>query len=180
MVYPLKFRNPQSIITSIVLSRRFAHAYLSARHLSLQLKEKNQALNQLDRLKDEFIANTSHELRTPLQGIVGLAEGLSQSTVLSPSSQILSGLSLIAASGRRLAYLINDIQDFSRIKNGDLALSKKAIDIYSSVSTVIVLSKHLRRSNLVELINNLPQQFPLVHADEDRLEQILYNIVGNA
>ena len=166
----------QTLFFSATLSSRFAHAYLWAKKLTRELDEKNRALKQLDCLKDEFIANTSHELRTPLQGIVGLAEGLAHSA----SEEIASGLSLIAASGRRLAHLINDIQDFSRIKNKELNLSMRPVDIRSRISTVLALAYHLRRSDTVSMHNNLPDDFPLVHGDEERLEQVFYNLIGNA
>jgi two-component system sensor histidine kinase ChiS len=169
-----------TLFFSAVLSRRFAHAYSAAKRLSRELNEKNRSLEQLDKLKDEFIANTSHELRTPLQGIVGLAEGLSHTLSPASGSNLETGLSLIAASGRRLAHLINDIQDFSRIKHKGITLAKHAVDIRALVSTVLALAAHLRRSDSVTLDNALPEEFPSVHGDEERLEQIFYNIVGNA
>lgn len=169
-----------ALFFSAVLSRRFAHAFSRARQLSRELEEKNESLKQLDHLKDEFIANTSHELRTPLQGIVGLAESLLQQLNTQSSHEMTSGLSLIAASGRRLAYVINDIQDLSQIKEKNIRLMKKAVDIKTCASTVIALSEHLRRSEDVAFENILPKNFPLVYGDEVRIEQILYNIVGNA
>src|SRR6185369_8144662 len=94
---------------------------------SLQ-KEKavSSQLRQVDKLKDQFLANTSHELRTPLNGMIGLVESLCEN---SHSEEEKEDLELVIASGRRLSNLVNDILDFSRLKEHDLHLNKKAVDI---------------------------------------------------
>ena len=80
------------------------------------LEAKNKDLKRLDKLKDEFLANTSHELRTPLNGIIGIAESLLDGVTGTLSKDTCSNLSMIAASGRRLSNLVNDLLDFSRLK----------------------------------------------------------------
>ncbi len=154
-----------------------------AKNLDLKIGEleaMNIELERLDDLKDEFLANTSHELRTPISGIVGIAESMIDGAAGALDEQALYNLSLIASSGRRLSNLINDILDFSRLKNEDIVLKLKAVDLVSTVdSAVSVLLPLAAQKNL--RIKNFILDIPLfVYADEDRLQQVLVNLIGNA
>ena len=84
-----------------------------------------ERLLSLDRLKDEFLASTSHELRTPLHAIIGLTDSLRSSIGSRSPREIDSQLRLIESSGRRLSRLVDDILDFSKLRNRDLELSVK-------------------------------------------------------
>ncbi|MEN9494696.1 MAG: hypothetical protein RJA89_939, partial [Pseudomonadota bacterium] len=137
-------------------------------------------LTQIDKLKDEFLANTSHELRTPLNGIIGLAESLRDGVAGDVSPKMKYHLSLIADSGKRLASLVNDILDFSQLKNKGITLNKKPIDIRVLVDVVFTLSKPLLADKSVIFANNIPKNLPSAYADEDRVMQILHNLIGNA
>lgn len=137
-------------------------------------------LTQIDKLKDEFLANTSHELRTPLNGIIGLAESLREGVAGDVSPKMKYHLSLIVDSGKRLASLVNDILDFSQLKNKGLTLHKKPIDIKVLVDVVLTLSKPLVANKAVIFANNIPKNLPSAYADEDRVLQILHNLIGNA
>ena len=165
---------------SYVLSSRFAGAFNEIRELSGQLAQKNIDLERMDRVKDEFLANTSHELRTPLNGIIGLADSLKQGAFGRLSATIASHLELIAASGRRLSGLLNDILDFSQLKNRDLRLDLKSVDIRVLADTVLAVSRPLATDKDLVLVNHIPETLPPVLGDESRLLQILYNLVGNA
>ncbi len=144
------------------------------------LEAKNQELQHLDQLKDEFLANTSHELRTPLNGIIGIAESLIDGATGDLSPETNSNLAMIAASGRRLSSLVSDILDFSKLRYQNIELQLRPIDIRAIVDAVLILSQHLITQKNLHLINRIPVDFPLAEADENRLQQILYNLVGNA
>lgn len=140
-------------------------------------EEKNR---QLDQLKDEFLANTSHELRTPLNGIITIVESLIKGIggPLSPEQE--KNLQLVRTSARRLSALVNDILDFSRIKHRDLRLHLRAVDLYSQVEIILELLKNQASMKHILLLNKLQEETPMVLADENRLSQILFNLVGNA
>jgi len=93
------------------------------------LEINNAALQQIDKLKDEFLANTSHELRTPLNGIIGLAESMLDGATGSVTQVQGSNLSMIASSGRRLSQLVNDLLDFSQLRHSQLKLQIKPVGI---------------------------------------------------
>ena len=139
----------------------------------------NYQLQQIDKLKDQFLANTSHELRTPLNGIIGIAESMIDGATGKLPKKSIWNLSLITSSGKRLANLINDILDFSKLRNKQLVLKKTPVDIRSAVDVVLNLSKPLVLQKEVELINEVPEDLELAEADENRLQQILHNLVGN-
>ncbi|MCP5028605.1 MAG: hypothetical protein GY929_20200, partial [Actinomycetia bacterium] len=90
-------------------------------------------LREVDRLKDEFLANTSHELRTPLNGITGLAESLIDGVAGEVPAAVKSNLSMIVQSGRRLGHLVGDILDFSRLRHKSLELDPRPLDLHSLV-----------------------------------------------
>ncbi|WP_331353271.1 two-component regulator propeller domain-containing protein [Cellvibrio sp. UBA7671] len=137
-------------------------------------------LQQVDKLKDEFLANTSHELRTPLNGIIGLAESLLDGLNGPLPAHTRYSLRLIAASGKRLAALVDDILDFAKLKNQGVVLHKKAVDLRVLVDIVITLSRPLVGDKPLTLHNHVPENLPAAYADEDRLLQILHNLIGNA
>ena len=143
-------------------------------------KEAEQKNKQLDQLKDEFLANTSHELRTPLNGIISLVESLLQGIGGSLTKVQRNNLQLVRVSAKRLAALVNDILDFSRIKHKDLSLQLKPTDLYSNIKMVLDLFTHLIGDKEVEMVNDVSPESPLLMADENRLHQILFNLVGNA
>ena len=152
----------------------------SLKDLNLSLEKKNQDLLKLDKIKDEFLANTSHELKTPLHGIIGLTDSLINGVAGKLNSKTIKNLRLISHSGQRLNNLVNDILDFSKLKHRKITLSRQIIDLTSIINTVISFSEKTLRGKDLKIINGLPDDLPLVFADENRLQQILYNLLGNA
>lgn len=149
--------------------------------LQQQKLEREQAITQelrkVDKLKDQFLANTSHELRTPLNGIVGLSESLLGKAT---DEDEIEDLELIISSGRRLSNLVNDILDFSRLKEHDLHLQRHPVDLHSISELCVRMNRHLIGHKNLQLINAVPDDLPYCDADENRLQQIIQNLVSNA
>ena len=137
-------------------------------------------LHEAEQLKDDFLANTSHELRTPLHGIIGLSEDLLSKNEFQTKTDLRDTISLIITSGKRLTRLIDDILDFSRMKRNDLQMSIKPIDFKSICSLVITLCQPMIGQKDIKIKTNFPEPLHLVMADEDRLQQIMLNLLGNA
>lgn len=163
-----------------ILARSFNRMAQQLQESFAILESKNQDLQHLDKMKDEFLANTSHELRTPLNGIIGIAESLIDGATGNLPEATQTNLGLIVSSGRRLSSLVNDILDFSKLKSKNLELQLKPVDLRAITDLILTLSQPLAQGKDLELINNIPQDFPAAEADENRLQQILYNLVGNA
>jgi len=158
---------------SFVLARRSSQAFHDVEALS-------QKLLKLDKIKDEFLANTSHELRTPLSGILGISEALLRGGQGELSNGQKQELSIISGSCRRLANLVNDILDYSKLKNGDIRLNVKPLRLDGLISTAVKVFQQLNQSVQYEINADLPTALPAVLADENRVVQILYNLIGNA
>ncbi|MDM8558318.1 ATP-binding protein [Candidatus Parabeggiatoa sp. HSG14] len=137
-------------------------------------------LHHLYQLKDDFLANTSHELRTPLNGIIGIAESLIDGATGSLSKPTCSNLAMIISSGRRLSNLVNDILDFSKLKHKNIELQIKSVNMRDIAEVVIILSQSLIGQKNLQLVNAISPDLPPVSADENRVQQILHNLVGNA
>jgi signal transduction histidine kinase/serine phosphatase RsbU (regulator of sigma subunit) len=144
------------------------------------LKQVQASLRQANMLKDEFLANTSHELRTPLNGIIGIAESLIDGATGQLTDKTKTNLVMIVGSGKRLATLVNDILDFSQLKHKTLELQLKPIGLREIVDIVLALSQSSVVNKPVQLVNTIPGDLPPAQADENRLQQILYNLIGNA
>lgn len=160
-------------IQSVVLARKFTNAFKSNEKL-------NNRLMALDKLKDEFLANTSHELLTPINGIIGLADSLTDGIAGTLPQKAITNMKMISASGKRLANIIRDILDYSRLKNHDILLYRKNVELKQVVELVLTITKPLTKGKLIELKNMIPENLPYIWVDENRLQQILYNLLGNA
>ena len=92
----------------------------------------------------------------------------------------MNQLSIIITSGNRLTYLINDILDFSKLKHNSLDVHLKPVYLSGIVDVVFTICQPLVKNKSLRLINNIGDSLPSVVADQNRLQQILYNLIGNA
>ncbi len=143
-------------------------------------KEMLESLQRNDKLKDKFLAVTSHELRTPLNGIIGITASLQEGAAGDINDAMNSNLSMIKRSGTRLSHLIDDILDFSKLENNNLDLSLKKVHLKEITDVVLTICETLVRQKDIQLQNNIHSKIPAILADENRLQQILYNLIGNA
>ncbi len=143
----------------------------------------NKALENLkmaDKLKDEFLSRTSHELKTPLNGIIGLVDTIIESSNNKLTKEEMRNLSLVSYNGKLLLYLINDITDYSQLKHSKIILYRKPVDLRQLANVVLLICNPLLSGKKIDLINNVSGELPPVYADENRIQQILYNLVGNS
>jgi len=128
--------------------------------------------------KSRFLANVSHELRTPLNAVIGFSELLGNPDSKVSQQRLVAG---IKHSARSLLSQVEGVLDFSRIEAGHIDLVEKPLDLHAlleSVSAMFVLEAEKKGLSLnCELDPGLPRY---IRGDEDRLRQILVNLVGNA
>ena len=163
-----------------LLARSFGAMAQMLDHKITELRDMNTELQRLDAVKDEFLANTTHELQTPLSGIIGIAESMLEGAAGDISDRCSHNLSMIASSGRRLSHLIHDILDITRLKNDDVTLRLKPVDLVSIAEMVVSLMRPLTDRKQLVLHNTITGSPRYVMGDEDRLQQIFINLVGNA
>lgn len=172
---------------AFILSTRFSQAFSQLEVLSeeliakaKELKQKNIELSKLDKLKDEFLSSTSHELKTPLHGIIGIVESISKGNLGKLPKQVKDNLSLVTDSAQRLNRMVMNILDFSIIKNEKLELNLKPVDLNSLIQLSTSILKPMAEQKNLNLKYNQSDQPILINGDEDRLIQILTNLIGNS
>lgn len=164
----------------MVLRERVRSVYAQVEQHAAELERKSIRLTELDKLKDDFLANTSHELRTPLNGIIGIADTLARGAAGPVDERFAGQLQMIALSGKRLAHMVDDILDISKIKHGDLRLVRKPLAPGPLAAIVAAIVAPLAREKGLDIVVDIPDETPLAYADENRVQQILFNLLGNA
>ncbi len=151
------------------------------KELQLQVKERDKARREAEvanLAKSEFLANMSHEIRTPLNGIIGYTDQLLQMTVQKKAKDYLS---TVNSSAHDLLAIINEILDFSKIETGKIDLDLAPIDLLSlgnHVMRMFDLRANEKGLDMRFSVDLGEQRF--VMADELRLRQVLFNLIGNA
>lgn len=158
---------------SLMLAVRFSDTYDKIEALS-------EDLVNLDKLKDEFLTNTTHELKTPLHGIINISQAMLESSNGTVTKSQANNLRLILSVAQRLSHLINDIMDFSKLKHRQIELNVSDVDIRILTSLVLEVLRYSVDSSKIQLVNDIPEDIPYVTADEDRVRQVLFNVIGNA
>lgn len=134
---------------------------------------------RLEQIRRDFVANVSHELRTPLTSIQGFTEAILDGLVEDAESQ-RHYLNIIRGETLRLSRLINDLLDLSRLDKGKLTLSMQPLALGKTIAKVVTKLTPQVKKNKLQLAVNLPQNLPLVLGDNDRIEQVLINLLNNA
>jgi len=167
------------ILSLLLFFGLIIYSYIQRRRAKVE-QRVIEKLQHLDRVKDTFLANTSHELRTPLNGIIGLSDSLIEGVAGPLPQNAQNYLHMIVNSSKRLSHLINDILDFTKLKQETINLDLKNLDLYSQASMVMGIANGLIGAKPLELFNYVDRTLPPVLADDNRVQQILYNLVGNA
>jgi signal transduction histidine kinase len=139
-----------------------------------------QQLEAASRHKSQFLANMSHELRTPLNAILGYTELMMDEIYGPVPEQLCEVLGRVQQSGKHLLCLINAVLDLSRIEAGRLTLTLADYSMPSVVQTVFAAVESLAAAKRLALKVSVPPDLPPGRGDEQRLSQVLLNLVGNA
>jgi signal transduction histidine kinase len=148
--------------------------------LERSLRERNEALEAADKLKTQFLANVSYELRSPLTSIMGFTEIL-QTELFGPLTDKQHGyVSDIYRSSLQLMALINDVLDLASIEAGYMQLNVVPCEVYPLLASIRQLTAEEVETLDIRITLDCPETIGLLHADEWRLKQILFNLVSNA
>lgn len=173
MIEPVEINNNQFILAIVrdITERKNTEKEL------INAKEKAE---ESDRLKSAFLANMSHEVRTPLNSIIGFSELLADPYF--EEEQKNEFIHHIVSNGNHLLTIISDIMDISKIESGEITIRKSQMNAYKFLSNV--KEQFSFQAEAKELAFNLifpdTEQETVIFADEDRLNQIFNNLIGNA
>jgi signal transduction histidine kinase len=145
-----------------------------------EIARKSRELEIASQHKSQFVANMSHELRTPLAAILGYAELMQEGFYEPLGQKSLDALTRIRSNGRHLLSLINTVLDIAKIESGQFTLNMAEYDIESVVETVRSATESLAQNKKLALKTEVAKKLPLGVGDEQRLTQVLLNVVGNA
>ena len=144
----------------------------------VQLKEAKDDAENANRAKSLFLANMSHEIRTPLNAVLGYSQILLMKKDL--DNETKDSIRTIDTSGKNLLSLINDILDISKIEAGKIELNITGFDLKSLINHVSNIFKLRCQQKDLEWKVSEVSEFVNVQGDEDKLQQVLINLIGNA
>jgi len=137
-------------------------------------------IKEVDKMKDEFISMASHELRTPITAIRGYISMMLDGSYGKLNKKLTNPLNIIQGSSERLADLIEDLLNVSRIEQGRLKIENKDTDINPIIKNTIEELKVQSEEKKLKLIYKPhTQKLPLLHIDSERFKQVLINLIGN-
>ncbi|MEL6605391.1 MAG: ATP-binding protein [Cyanobacteria bacterium J06614_10] len=152
------------------------------------------AEKEVDRMKTDFISTVSHELRTPLTSVLGFAKIIQKKLekVVLPAvaseekktvravRQVKENLAIIISEGERLTSLINDVLDIAKIEAGKIEWRMAEVNPQTIIEHAIAATSALTLTNNITLKTDIAPNLPTVIADQDRLIQVVINLISNA
>jgi signal transduction histidine kinase len=176
--YLVKIPHKVEMIARIRYHSQAYRTILERDAVTAELRRSNAKLEELSRIKGEFVATMSHEIRTPLNGILGIAELLSQEDLNAIQSHYVQ---VLRNSGAALLDLINDVLDFSKIEAGKMELESVEFNLDHLLDEILQLNAHSAQDKGLELVGQVQPEVPLqLCGDPLRLRQMLSNLTGNA
>jgi signal transduction histidine kinase len=145
-----------------------------------EIAKKSRELEIASQHKSQFVANMSHELRTPLAAILGYAELMQEGFYGNQSEKSMDALTRIRSNGKHLLGLINTVLDIAKIESGQFTLNMTEYAIESVIETVRSATESLAQNKKLSLKTEVAKSLPTGLGDEQRLTQVLLNLVGNA
>src|SRR5690625_1484126 len=143
----------------------------------VETKELAVELQRLNKQKDQFLANTSHEFKNPLNGIINLTQSVLLRDKRYLNEKSIRELETILQTGKRMDVLLNDLLDSESLREGSPRIQKENVNVHAILTPVIDMLQVIVGVKPVRIENEIPQQFPNVRADTNRLTQIFYKIV---
>jgi signal transduction histidine kinase len=145
-----------------------------------EIAQKSRELEIASQHKSQFVANMSHELRTPLAAMLGYGELLQDGAFGELPEKAIRIVERVQVNGKHLLGLINSVLDISKIEAGQFRLNLSDYSLPTLIETVRVATESLAGAKSLALTTEVATDLPHGFGDEQRLSQVLLNLVGNA
>lgn len=149
-------------------------------NLARELHKKNAQLEQLNRLKNDFIGMAAHDLRNPISSIYSFTDFMLESDGVLDPSDLLMILETIKRSSEFMLNLLNELLDVVKIESGKLELNMSLTNLDQLLYKNIELNSVIASKKDIALLCNIPQKLPLISLDALKIEQVLNNLISNA
>lgn len=153
--------------------KRYFKMLHQSRDLALKLQEE-------DKQKDAFLTTVAHEMRNPLHAILNITNSVIEKEADRMSEPARNDLELLQEVGRHMSTLLNTMLDLERLALNRMELQLKEVSLHNTAGAVLDMISYMTDGKTVQLVNRVPEDFPLVNADQNRLIQILFNLLHNA
>jgi signal transduction histidine kinase len=170
----------QTFTDQAVIAIENARLFEEVQERTRELAHTVEELEIASQHKSQFVANMSHELRTPLAAILGYAELIQEGFYGPQPEKSMDALTRIRSNGKHLLSLINTVLDIAKIESGQFTLNMTEYAIESVVETVRAATESLAQNKKLALKTEVAKSLPIGLGDEQRLTQVLLNLVGNA
>ena len=157
-----------------------AHNITARKQTEEALRQAKEWAEEANRTKSRFLANMSHELRTPLTTIIGYADLITISVQSGEFDRVASDIARVRDAGKHLLAIINDLLDLSKIEAGRMEIHGKRFSVRALAEEVIASMRVFAQKRNNDLTLNIDPTVEMMHSDDMRVRQILYNLLHNA
>jgi signal transduction histidine kinase len=168
-------------LVSWLAARSLERALRDLRTLNLELEDRAERLQEMDRLKSQFMANMSHELRTPLNAILGFTQVVLMGIDGPLTEAQRTDLTAVHENSQHLLGLVTNVLDITRVQTGEgLDLAFASVNLKPLIEDIMSAATALVEDKPIELHQEVQPDLPSVWGDESRLQQVILNFLSNA